>query len=191
MLGSLENKFPHLHIPLKVSAEYCPISALYKVIIHSKCPKPDSSTPSVSISSLSLLTFTYLTYFVCVVKPSEYKLHINVSRSLEGGKKKYFSTRALLAFQMGQLFLVLDIFTLSPTSANGSITPPSHCDNQKCTHTLPNARWKRGTGVGSESLILHPEQARHKRLTAILQRHFAYRILKMKLSSYPTLSCLH
>lgn len=96
--GELENKFPRLHIPLKVSAEYCPISALYKVIIHSQCPKPDSSTPSVSISSLSLLTFTYLTYFVCVVKPSEYKLHINVSRSLEGEKKKYFSTRALLAF---------------------------------------------------------------------------------------------
>lgn len=146
----------------------------------------DSSSPSVSISSLSRLTLTYLTYFVCVVKPSEYKLHINVSRSPEGEKKKYFSTGALLAFWMGQLFLVLDIFALSPTSANGSSTPPSHCDNQKCSHTLPNARWKRGTGVGSESLILHPEPARHKRLTAILWRHFAYRFLKMKLSSYLT-----
>lgn len=168
MLGRLENQSLHLHIPLQVIAHYCSSSALDKVVIQSECPKPDSSSPSVSISSLSLLTFTYLTYFVCVVKPSEYKLHINGSRSPEGEKKKYFSAGALVACWMGQLFLVLDIFVLSPTSANGSSTPPSHCDNQKCSHTLPNARWKRGTGVGSESLILHPEPARHKRLTAIL-----------------------
>lgn len=73
-----------------------------------------------------------------------------------------------------------------PPQQMESAHPPSHCDNQKCSHTFPNARWKGDADVGWESLILHPEQARHKRLTAILYSHFAQRTLQMKLSFYPT-----
>ena len=55
VVESMENKFLHLHITLKVRAEHGPISALGKVITRSKCPKTDF-TPSVSVSSLSLLS---------------------------------------------------------------------------------------------------------------------------------------
>lgn len=109
---------------------------------------------------------------------------INISRS-SGGWGEQLSSGVLLAFQMWKFSLMLDVFPPSPTSANGISPPPSHCDNQKCSHTFPNTRWKGDAGMGWESLILHPEQARHKRLTAILFSHFAQRTLQIKLSFYP------
>ena len=120
---------------------------------------------SFCLSKLPKSAFTCLTYFVYVLKPSEEELHINGSASPEEGKN--ISHLGPIGILNGTKF-VLDIFPPSSTSATGSSTPPSHCDNQKRSHTPPNAHWKGGSGVGSESLILHPEQARHNRLTAVL-----------------------
>lgn len=76
-------------------------------------------TLPVSLSALSLLSFTYLAYLVCVIKPSEYDVYESIARSPEGWG--YFSTGAVLAFWMGRLFLMLDIFSLSSTQ---QMSPP-------------------------------------------------------------------
>lgn len=89
-----------------------------------------TSTPSFSRSSLNLFTFTCLTYFIHVVKPSEYELHVTISRSPEG--EKVFLNKGTL--DETTLFM-LDIFSPSSTPVNGTSTPPSHCDNQNApTH---------------------------------------------------------
>lgn len=128
-----------ISLPLYATQGQDSVSALGKVIV---LHMSQNTLHPVPRSSLSLLTFTCLAYFVWVFKPFRYKLQMTISSRLRGQtpQQPYRHCR-------WDHSLYARLASHSPTSANGS-APSSHCDNQKCSHAFLNAHWKSGPNVG-------------------------------------------